>query len=224
MIIIYCKNPNSRLNYILKLIFTEVLKIDYSLVDNPDLFLADNRIKINYSDCEFKDALQIIPSGLLEENRIHQFPVRTGEWQNIPVIFINENQFFPFDILSAAFYMVTRYEEYLPYIPDKHGRFEADQSIAFRKKFLRIPVVDLWCKLLADKLNIFEYCKGIQPSNFRFRLTVDIDRAWFYKNSGTLRNLAILSRDLFLFRFELFKARLSVLIGQKSDPADTFEY
>jgi len=224
MVIIYSKNINSRLNYILKLIFTDVLKIDFSITNDHVLFLSDIRIKINYSDSIFKDVLQIIPSGLLDENRIHLVHVKTGEWQSIPVIFANENQLFPFDIFSAVFYMVTRYEEYLPFIPDKHGRFEVDQSLAFRKKFVRFPVVDLWCKLLAEKLNIFENCKGIQPSNFRFRLTVDVDRAWQYKNSSLFRNILILLRDLILFRFEFFKYRLSVLSGRKPDPADTFEY
>jgi hypothetical protein len=224
MIIIFCKNLNSRLNYILKLIFTEVLKIEYTVIEDLAQLRTLEGTKINYSDIEFPNVLQILPSGLLEENRIHQLSFKTAEWQNIPVIFANESPSFPFDIFSASFYMVTRYEEYLPFIPDIHGRFEAEQSIAFRKQFLKLPIVDIWCKLLAEKLDIYSNCKGIQPSNFRFRLTIDIDRAWLYKNGGLFRNLAILSRDLILLKTSLFKSRLSVLVGFKRDPADTFEF
>jgi hypothetical protein len=224
MVLIFCKKSGPRFQYISKLIFTEVLKIDYSVIQDPADFMAGTGTKINYSYSEFPDALQITPCGLLEENNIHLLSVNAGDWQCVPVIFTNNNKNFPFDIFSAAFYMTTRYEEYLPFVPDTHGRFEANQSIAFVKHFIRQPIVDLWCKLLAVKLNIYDQCKGIQPSNFRFRLTVDIDRAWQYKNSGLFRNLAILSRDLMLCRIELVKSRLSVLLGQKPDPAENFDY
>jgi hypothetical protein len=224
MVVIYCKNPGPRVKYVLKLIFTEVLKIDYTVLEDPGQFVSLIGAKINYSEDEFENILQIIPSGLLWENRIHQLTIKSGEWQNIPLIFADENQHFPFDIFSAVFYMVTRYEEYLPFIPDKHGRFEAEQSIAHRKQFIKLPVVDLWCKLLADKLNIYANCSGIQPSNFRFRLTIDVDRAWLYKNAGILHNLAVLIRDLLFFKTDLFKLRLSVLLKKTPDPADTFQY
>jgi hypothetical protein len=42
----------------------------------------------------------------------------------------------PFDPLAATFYLVSRYEEYLPFIPDEHGRFPAKQSFAFSNGFL----------------------------------------------------------------------------------------
>jgi hypothetical protein len=224
MVLIYCKNHSPRLSYILKLIFTEVLKIEFIVLDDPLAFRTSKGIKINYSDIFFPDSLQIAPSGLLEENKVRILAVKAGNWQDIPVIFTNGNKAFPFDIFSAAFYVVTRYEEYLPFVPDKHGRFEAAQSIASVRQFIRIPVVDLWCKLLAEKLNILDSCKGIQPTNFRFRLTVDIDRAWQFKNSGLLLNFAILCKDFILFRKELLKSRISVLMGRTPDPSYTFDY
>ena len=46
----------------------------------------------------------------------------------------------PFDIFAASFYLITRYEEYLPHVQDVHERFPADESIAFKNGFLEQPV------------------------------------------------------------------------------------
>ncbi len=62
----------------------------------------------------------------------------------------------PFDMFSACFFLLSRYEEYLPFEPDQYGRFEADQSLAFRTGFLEEPVIDQWLilfkKLLLQKI------------------------------------------------------------------------
>jgi hypothetical protein len=224
MIAVYSKNISSRLQYVLKIIFTDVLMIDYSIIVDSEIFQSIHDKKINYSDELFADAITIKPCGLLEENKITQKFIKSGQWNNIPVIFANDENKIPFDLFSAVFYMVSRYEEYLPFVPDKHGRYEARQSISVNKNFLHLPVVELWCKQLAVELGIYDLCKGIQPSNYHFQLTIDIDRAWKYKNSGILRNTAILIRDLLKFKYSLFKRRVHVLLNLHSDPYDNFEY
>ena len=58
------------------------------------------------------------------------------------------NSTFPFDIFGASFFMLSRYEEYLPHIKDEYGRFEAKESLAFKYGFLEIPIVDKWVQIL----------------------------------------------------------------------------
>lgn len=60
------------------------------------------------------------------------------------------------DILAAAFFMLTRWEETVTEERDVHGRFTAAQSVAYKQGFLEIPVIDQyalilrqWMKLLA---------------------------------------------------------------------------
>ena len=53
----------------------------------------------------------------------------------------------PFDIFAASFFLVTRYEEYLDFKPDKYGRFPAPAShLHSEMDFLEIPVIDLWAR------------------------------------------------------------------------------
>ena len=58
----------------------------------------------------------------------------------------------PFDIFAASFYLLSRYEEYLPHVKDDYGRFTASESIAYKNKFLHQPVVDIWAYKLKDVL------------------------------------------------------------------------
>lgn len=224
MVTIYCKNISPRFQYVVKLIFTEVLMIDYNIVSNIQVFQTDKAIKINYSDDAIEGSIQIKPSGLMDEHKVAQKFIKPGTWNNIPVLFSTDNSPIPFDIFSAVFYMVSRYEEYLQFMPDKHGRFEAEESIAANRKFLHLPVVDLWCKMLAEVLQIYQQCKGLQPGNYRFKLTVDIDRAWKYKNAGITHTLIVLGKNLVLLKSKQIIEQIKVLLGKKSDPYDCYEY
>jgi len=83
MITFYSKNSSPRLQYVLKIIFTEVLMIDYVLVDDPDIFQNIDSIKINYSEEIYPNSLLIKPSGLLDEHKIAQKFIKTGQWKNV---------------------------------------------------------------------------------------------------------------------------------------------
>jgi hypothetical protein len=67
----------------------------------------------------------------------------------------------PFDIFSAAFYLMSRYEEYLPSIRDKHDRFDAKQSLAYKENFLHQAVVDRWAIQL-EKLILEKYSESFE--------------------------------------------------------------
>jgi hypothetical protein len=224
MVTIYSKHSSPRLQYVIKLIFSEVLMIDYALIHDWEVFHSVDGKKICYSEEKYDNSLHIKPSGLLEENKIIQKIIKSGQWKNVPVIFANENSPIPFDLFSAVFYLLSRYEEYLPFVADQHGRFESGQSIAVNKNILHLPIVDLWCKLLAEELNITNECKGIHPSNYHFRLTIDVDRAWQYKYAGILHTTFVLLRDMLMLKFNLLKDRLQVLLNHKPDPYFNFKY
>jgi len=48
------------------------------------------------------------------------------------------------DVFAASFYLISRYEEYLPHLKDSKGRFQLLESIAFKNNFLDKPLIDIW--------------------------------------------------------------------------------
>ena len=102
--------------------------------------------------------------------------------------FLNEEGY-PFDILAAIFYLLSRYEEYLPYEKDEYGRYSYRQSIAFREGFLQSPVINLWLEDFKHTLQ--QKFRGLyfHRKNFKFLPTYDVDIAWKYKHKGWWRNI-----------------------------------
>ena len=46
-----------------------------------------------------------------------------------------ENSALPFDVFAAGFYLLSRYEEYLPHIKDRFHRFPAKKVWPIRMAF-----------------------------------------------------------------------------------------
>jgi hypothetical protein len=224
MVIILVKEITPRIDYTMKLVFNEVMGIAYSITTKLKEFQDSKLQKINYTKNEIPGCLGIEPDDLLYESEFVHHEVDTGEWKKLPTIFANDQEDIPFDFFSAVFYLVSRYEEYLPFTPDQYGRFEASQSIAFKNKFLHIPIVDMWCQQLAKELNINKYCKSLKSANYTFLLTIDIDHAWMFKYRGMLRNIAKLVRELIFFRFREFDFIFKVLRNKKNDPGDSYKF
>jgi hypothetical protein len=121
-----------------------------------------------------------------------------------------------FDLFSAVFYLLSRYEEYLPYSPDLYGRFPHEKSLAFQHGFLHQPMVNIWISKLADLMLRHNPELPIVKPEFQCRISYDIDMAWSYKHKGVLRNLIG-----FIKKPELKRWR--VWLGLEPDPFDAFE-
>ncbi len=183
----------------------------------PD-FDTDSFI-VNYSHEPQKDSFHILPFGLLEQKGVKIQDIKTGEYNGIVTIFSSETGDMPFDIFSAVFYMVSRYEEYLPFVPDQHGRFRAEDGIAYKHKFHNIPIVDLWVKKLSELIEIpFPY------DNYKFQLTIDVDCPWKYKGQSLFRTFLRMGKMLSTGHFKDFSEAFAVLSGRKPDPWFTFDY
>lgn len=100
------------------------------------------------------------------------------------------------DLIAASFYMITEYESYLCPDLDQHGRFPASASLAYREKFLQVPVVNQYIELLWSWIESF--CIGIQRrrlwGNHKFAaaVTYDIDSPRKYRKH-TCKELAWLA-------------------------------
>lgn len=227
MLLIHTPKLTNRLGYTLKVIFRQVLHTDFSITTDEEYYLNHEGPKLNYGSRRIGDGVFIKAQGLLLETSIEEQEThaecRDGQWILYPVY--GRDLDFPFDLLAATFFMVSRYEEYLPHREDQHGRFSASESLAGREGFLDQPVVEQWAIMLKDKfMERYPDC-NITARNYRFVQTVDIDAAWSYLHKGVFRTVTGLGRDLFVRHdIEEVRRRIRVLSHREEDPFDSFDY
>ena len=124
MLLLYTRNITPRLSYIARFLFGNILRVDYQLTDNSEAFNRHQEAKINYSQDDFEEGIIIRPTELLFEQGIKAREPFVTQWDNARIFFqTDDHSTLPFDIFAASFYLVTRYEEHLPYASDEHGRW-----------------------------------------------------------------------------------------------------
>jgi len=217
MILIYTNITSARLQYICEFIFKEQLGIDFRITTVDDLFNNFEGFKINYSAKDFNDSFKIQNTQLLFETDIRQQNIECYQEDTYTAFYKINNSDISFDIFAACFYLLSRYEEYLPHQKDMYSRYAHQNSLAFKEGFLNEPIINKW---LEDFKNIL---KNTFPTinykllNFKFLPTYDIDIGWSYKNKGLIRNLGGFIRSP---AFE----RIKVLTGSEKDPYDSYGF
>jgi hypothetical protein len=225
MLLIYTDKPAPRLIYILKFFIKSVVGLDFRLTHKEDEFLMHQGPRLTYSDSPFGDEPFIFSSRLLFEKGIEDQQINVFEWQGVPVFFGTHPKYeIPFDPLAASFYLVSRYEEYLPHIKDQHMRFIPQQSLAYQKGFLDRPVVDIWAEKLREILKKHYPDLKFNQQQYKFISTIDVDSAFAYKEKGLTRQLGAYMLNLFELNFKRMGERTRVLAGIEKDPFDTYDY
>ncbi len=221
MILIYSHKLTNRLRYIFKTVFNDVLKTEISFTNNIEEFEKSNDLKLNYSPSKLDSGIFFQSSNILFETGIKEQEISLSEYEGNKCFFsVGRDSQFPFDPFAASFYLISRYEEYLPHIKDNHERFLASESLAFQNDFLETPLVNIWINQIANKIESTTDFKFLKR-NFEFISTIDIDNAYAYKHKGFIRTLGGLAKSL---KSGSFKKRLNVLFGKEQDPYDTFDY
>lgn len=227
MLLIHVPKLTNRLGYTLKVIFTHVLHAEYSITTDEQYFLQWGEAKLSYGHKRVGDSLFIKCHPLLFQTTIEEqephAECRDGQWILYPVY--GRDLDFCFDPLAATFFMVTRYEEYLPHREDEHGRFSSEESLAFKARFLDQPVVDQWARLIRSKIEERYPDSPLPRPGYHFVQTVDIDAAWRYLHKGTFRTVVGAGRDLFArHQPDEVARRFNVLLHREKDPFDSFDY
>lgn len=217
---LYTHHITPRLQYVVSFIqqlFTQPVQIVTAVNE-----LTGNEVIINYSKEELAvKSFTVHPHGLLSETGIQAQAIDCVEINGMKVFFTTGGDM-PFDIFAASFYLLSRYEEYLPYTPDQFGRYPHTASLAFTTGFLQQPLVNTWwhyfAQLVQQKLSI----QLAGKNQFTFLPTYDIDIAWSYKNKGFWRNMGGWCKDLVQGKFALLSKRIAVLSGKQKDPFDAY--
>jgi len=209
-----------RLQYVLDWLPFNITEQWYTICTN-EAEIPEGTFFISYGK-KLPGALSVPDTGLLWETGIAPQQVAQGTWNHLPTLFAADGDCtLPFDIFSAIFYLLSRYEEYLPYTPDRHGRYPATESILYQTGLLQRPIVDEWVYRLRKILQT-DFGQAPFTNIFRFEPSYDIDIAWSYQNKGLLRNAGGLARDILKGDFPAAAKRIGVLAGNKKDPYDSF--
>lgn len=213
--LLYSPTISARLQYIAKTIFSTI-----ECTNNVQVFIESNEPKINYSTKSISsNELWIKPHGLLEETGIQEQIIEVFDWQNLKVFFKTEGTI-PFDFFAASFYLITRYEEYLPNDEDMYGRYTHTNSIAFKHNFLHLPLVNLWLQKIEEYFSPL----ATHHSQFTYLPTYDIDIAYSYLHHSIIKNVGGFFKDLINGKIDAISERLQVLSQSKKDPFDIFDW
>lgn len=227
MLILVPKITN-RLYYIFELMLKDELGIDFKFTTDKDSYLSHEGAKLHYGKYPMPEesGLYQQAANILFEHDIADQDVKICNYKESKAIYpvFNEKSLFPFDIFAASFYIISRYEEYLPHVSDNYNRFQPQDSILYKMEMMERPVINLWSIDLGNEL-VARYPEiTLKKKTFRFVPTYDVDAAWAYRNKGFFRTTLSLFRDILRFDKNEIKYRWDVLRKKKMDPFDTFEY
>jgi hypothetical protein len=224
-VLVYTHKLSSRSKYMFRLYFRELLGLDLKMTDNAEEFASASGPKVSYALQPVKDELFFYSRQLLFETGISEQNISVFDWEGNAVFFsTGKTSALPFDPFACGFYLVSRYEEYLPHIRDSNDRFDAHNSLAHQHHFLIKPVVNQWAEMIRKKLS--EKYPGLIFKNheYRFEPTIDIDNAYAYRLKGFMRSVGGYAKALLHLDFEDIKTRTKVLSGSIKDPYDTYTY
>jgi hypothetical protein len=221
--ILYCAHNTPRLQYIIDFFSKELFDVPIRITTDRAEFDETAGPRIDYSATPDKDAFSIRPAAFLFESGITPQSITCFLHNGRKAFFPTEGDI-PFDIFSAAFYLLSRYEEYLPHTLDSYGRFAHTNSLAWRENFLDLPLVNYWLQDLRVALArkypglIFRF-----PA-FKFVPTYDIDSAYAFLHKSWLRNLGGAIRSLVKGQGKAVLQRIAILRGKQQDPFDAYEW
>jgi len=209
----------------MKQLFTRILGIEISFTTKVEEFIKHSGAKITYTKQPLQNEFFVRSNDLLFEQGINDLEIAVRDWDGVPCFFsAGERSTIPFDIFSASFYLLSRYEEYLPHVKDMHGRFPPKESLAYQHDFLQLPVVDIWAhKLLEQLIERFpdlEY----KRKKYQFTSVLDVTTSHGYAHRGFVRSIAGLLYDLGAFKLKRVAERVKVWFAPQKDPYDNFSW
>lgn len=137
-----------------------------------------------------------------------------------------------YDLLALTWWMLSRYEEVGRSDLDRHARFPAEASHAFRHGYLERPIVDEWLEVLRRIMQVVWPRLPLRQTRYSMSLSHDVDSPARYgviTRTRLMRNMLMdLLRQPRLDRQALFKApalwKASTHRIDERDPFNTFDW
>ena len=217
---IYTEKYTSRFKYVAEHIFKHILREDVIFFRDIEKAKQCKEPLICYSrTVTLPNALNICPHGLLFQSGIRKQEIAVSDWDDTRMFFQTGYGDYdvPFDIFSASFYLLSRYEEYEALV-DEEGRYMKENSLAYRNGFLDRPVVDEWAYKLEGMLVKKFRCTPMVKIGYRVHPSVIIDNYYKYRHCSVLTNIGKLFKKFFSGDFKSFKKQLRIMLYIDKDP------
>ncbi len=225
MLLIYTSKITHRITYTFKHICTRILGIEVKFTNTLEEFISYAGPKLSYGKKPLGNEFFLQSYGLLNQQGFESIDISVKEWDDTKCFFlVGKLSAIPFDIFSASFYLLSRYEEYLPHVKDEKGRFLASESIAFKEGFLKSPVVDVWAYKFKHLLESAFQNLIFSERKMTIHNLIDASQPYAYSQKGFLRSFSGFAKDLSKLRLRNIVKRSGVILGLKEDPYSTFEW
>ena len=222
--VLFAERKTNRLQYIIDF-FSAETGWPLNLITDKEDFKNQEGPRINYSSTRLIDGeLWIQPAGLLFETLMVPQQLNPFILKEFLAFYPCGQADFPFDLFAASFYLMSRYEEYLPHANNMYGCYAHEESLAFKEGFIHLPLVNIWIEEL--KKVVFSRWPSLKTHSkeFRFIPTYDIDTAWSYKHKGLRRNLGSMARSITQMDFKSINKQIAVLKNEEPDPFEAYEW
>lgn len=230
------ENNKKEREYIIEVIISKILGIEYSIqftqTEYYEFNFGENKT-LKIKDCffnEFPKSSSYLNSKNIPDN-IHFITNELTVEDKMPIIYGNgeisfsQNQIVTnVDLFSSAFFMLTRWEEYVCTKTDEHNRFDEKESLAVKNNFIYRPVVNEYIEYFWNALIYLGYTGKRKKRDFDLLLTHDVDDLvkWkkmkpylkeVYKNLKKPKSLIYITKSFLL-----------TLVNKKNDPYNTWDY
>ena len=219
MILIHTPVVRPRIIYVFRHFFQHRLGQEVSFTSDVGVFVAHSGPKMSYGDVPLGNEFFIAANGLLADQGVNSVDISVFQWEGMPAFFATSAKSqLPFDFFAASFYLMSRYEEYMPYVPDDLGRFKVEQSLAYNHNFLDLPLIDMWFEcFVAAWTDFFELPPFTQQVSTT-ELVIEIPQLYAYKYKTIFRSFFEGLYDFGRLRFAKTFDRLMVILRFREDP------
>ena len=225
MILVYSHKITPRLTYIFRQIFIRILELPVDFTSSIEKFVSHSGPKLSYTHQPLGKEFFIACDDLLFQQGIQEVPIEVSNWSGIPAFFkLAKTSQLPYDVFAASFYLMSRYEEFLPHVKNELGAFLAYQSLASKNNFLEMPLIDLWAVRLKDKLyEFFPELPHVSWEKPKFQPIISVVNPYRYQKKSLLIKIADTLTALWRLDFFAVIEQYMVLLGLKKDPYNNFE-
>lgn len=224
-LLVYTHKITPRLTYIFRHICERMLGMPVGFTTRVEDFIAHSGPKMSYTRYPLGNEFFVRSHDLLFDRGISDLEFNIQNWKGVPCFFSSgDKSVIPYDIFAASFYLLSRYEEYLPHVKDHLGRFPAVESLAVKHQFLEIPIVDVWVQQFRETLALAFPDTDLPERKFSFQSVIEVNEAYAFLEKGIGRSLFEILEELSQLKFKLLLHRLASIIRLKKDPYDVYDW
>jgi hypothetical protein len=225
MLLIFTQKATPRLTYVFKHVFTRILGIEIDFTSTIEVFVAHSGAKMSYGKQPMGNELFFQSEGLLVQQGIESVDVTVKVWEDTSCFFtVSSRSALPYDIFAASFYLLSRYEEYLPHVKDELSRYPASESIGHKHAFLHQPVIDLWAFKLKEVLQQAFPFMVFPEKKLEIHSVIEASQPYAFSQKGLFRNVLGYVSELVNFRIRSVLKRSKVIFRLQKDPYNTFNW